>query len=170
MHATRVFISQLVMQIQTATFDRRFADLHRRSISLMASVSPDHLFRRPRSLASTMTMFSSGEFVLRSAAAVEQTCGGITTRLWDDPFEWTLPEKLSTPALVSEYLTEVEVTRQKAFLFFRTDEDLMKSIPAPEQLKSIFMLLLETLSRAEHYQGRAFAIFQMYSDEKLPRL
>ena len=41
-------------------------------------------------------MFSCGEYILRSAAAVEQTFGGITTRLWDDPFEWTLPEALST--------------------------------------------------------------------------
>ena len=49
--------------------------------------------------------------LLRSAAAVEQTFGGITTRLWDDPFEWTLPEKLSSTDLLIGYLNEVEQTR-----------------------------------------------------------
>ena len=117
-----------------------------------------------------MAMFSCGEYLLRSAAAVEQTFGGITTRLWDDPFEWTLPEKLSTPADVADYLREVEATRVAAFKFFKSDEDLKKQIPAPENLRSIFDLLLDTMSRAEHYQGRAFAVFQVFSDEKLPRV
>ena len=115
-------------------------------------------------------MFSAGEYILRSAAAVEQTCGGITTRLWDDPFEWTLPEKLSTRERVIEYLNEVEDTRRSAFRFFTSDSDLSKQIPAPEKLRSIFDLVLETLARSEHYQGRALAIFQMLSDKKLPRL
>lgn len=117
-----------------------------------------------------MAMFSFGEYILRSAGAVEQTFGGITTRLWDDPFEWTLPEELSTPTAVTEYLDEVERTRLTGFGFFTSDGDLRKQIPAPEKLRSIFDLLLETLARAEHYQGRAFAVFQMLSDEKLPRV
>ena len=117
-----------------------------------------------------MAMFSCGEYLLRSAGAVEQTFGGITTRLWDDPFEWTLPEKLSTPIAVLEYLDEVERTRLAGFGFFTSDGDLQKQIPAPEKLRSLFDLLLETLARAEHYQGRAFAVFQMLSDKKLPRL
>ena len=29
-----------------------------------------------------------------SAGTIEQTFGGITANLWDDPFEWTLPETL----------------------------------------------------------------------------
>jgi hypothetical protein len=33
---------------------------------------------------------SCGEQVLRSAAIVEQSFGGLTANLWDDPFEWTL--------------------------------------------------------------------------------
>jgi hypothetical protein len=35
------------------------------------------------------------QYILRSAAAIEQMCGGLTANLWDDPFEWTLPETLS---------------------------------------------------------------------------
>ena len=67
-------------------------------------------------------------------------------------------------------MDEVEATRTAAFDFFKSDDDLRKQIPAPENLRTIFELLLETIARAEHYQGRAFAIFQVISDEKLPRL
>ena len=92
------------------------------------------------------------------------------TRLWDDPFEWTLPEELSTNEKILEYFAEVEATRMKGFTFFTSDEDLRREIPAPEKLQTIFEILLETLARAEHFQGRAFAVFQMFSDEKLPRV
>jgi|SRR6185369_4354213 hypothetical protein len=101
---------------------------------------------------------------------VEKTFGGITTRLWDDPFEWTLPEALSTTENVLGYLSEVEATRIAGFGFFKSDEDLSRRIPAPEVLRTLFDILLETLARAEHFQGRAFAVFQMLSDEKLPRI
>jgi hypothetical protein len=152
------------------TFDRRFVDIDRRARALLVRISTAALYRKPREMEHSMAAFSCGEFLLRSAAAVEQTFGGITTRLWDDPFEWTLPEKLSTPELVIEYLDEVESTRVSAFKFFKSDDDLRKEILAPEKLRTIFDLLLETIARAEHYQGRAFAIFQVMSDEKLPRL
>ena len=152
------------------SFDGRFALLHARSSTLVGTIPDADLFRKPRELERTMTMFSCGEYILRSAAIVEQTFGGITTRLWDDPVEWTLPEKLSTGADVIGYLDEVEATRKRGFGFFASDDDLRKEIPAPETTRPIFDLLLETVARAEHYQGRAFAIFQMLSDEKLPRM
>ena len=151
------------------SFDRRFVDIDRRSRELLAKLSTSDLYRKPRETERSMAAFSCGEFLLRSAAAVEQMFGGITTRLWDDPFEWTLPEKLSTPQLVVEYLDEVEDTRVTAFAFFKSDDDLRKQILAPDRLRTIFDLLLETIARAEHYQGRAFAIFQVISDNKLPR-
>lgn len=115
-------------------------------------------------------MFSCGEYILRSAAAVEQTFGGITTKLWDDPFEWTLPEKLSSIAAMVEYLNDVEETRQRGFAFFTSDTDLLKQMPAPEKVKPIAQILLETVSRSRHFQGRAFAVFQMISDTKLPAM
>jgi len=141
-----------------------------RSGELLNFISDDKLFWRPRELKQTYQMFSCGEYLLRSAGAIEQTFGGITTRLWDDPFEWTLPEELSTTALMAEYLSEVEITRQRGFSLFKTDEDLRREMPAPEKLKSIFEILLGAIVRAENFQGRAFAVFQMFSDEKLPRL
>lgn len=151
-------------------FDSQFYSLHLRSCDLLKLIPDEKLFWKPRAFTQTYQMFSCGEFILRSAGAVEQTFGGITTRLWDDPFEWTLPEELSTADLMTEYLAEVEETRRKGFSLFASDEDLQREIPAPEKLKSIFQILLETVARAEHFQGRAFAVFQMFSDEKLPRL
>ena len=91
------------------------------------------------------------------------------TRLWDDPFEWTLPEKLSTRELISEYLREVEATRSNGFALLKSDEDLRREIPAPVKMMTIFEVLLDALARAEHFQGRAFAVFQMFSDEKTPK-
>lgn len=151
-------------------YERQFEKLQSKSLELLEKIPEEKLFLKPRELHQSFAMFSCGEYILRSAGAVEQTFGGITTRLWDDPFEWTLPEKLSTVAAIREYLAEVEATRKKGFTFFTSDEDLKKQMPAPEKIKTIFEILLETVSRAEHFQGRAFAVFQMISDEKLPRI
>jgi hypothetical protein len=152
------------------TFENQFSGLHRRSCELVKLIPTDRLYWQPREKNALFPVNSCGECILRSAAAVEQTFGGITTRLWDDPFEWTLPETLSTGELILNYLRETEETRRKGFAFFRSDDDLRREIPAPEKLKSIFRILLETTARAEHFQGRAFSVFQMFSDEKLPRL
>jgi hypothetical protein len=152
------------------TFEEQFEKLHDRSWKFVSMIPDDKLFWKPREFESIYTMFSCGEYVLRSAAAIEQAFGGITTRLWDDPFEWTLPEELSTTEKLLEYLREVEETRRKGFAFFNSDADLLREMPAPEKLKSIAAILLETLARAEHFQGRAFAVYQMFSDSKLPRV
>jgi hypothetical protein len=152
------------------TFDHKFAALHSRSLRLLSMTCDENLYRRPRELPETFAMFTFGEYLLRSAASVEQTFGGITTRLWDDPFEWTLPEKLSNSSLVAEYLGEVDSARKKGFAFLRSDEDLNKRMPAPTEIRSIFEILTDTLVRAEHYQGRAVAVLQYFTDEKLPRL
>lgn len=156
------------MKTITDSFDRRFSEIHARSVELIKKIPNERLFWRPRELTRVFQPFSCGEFILRSAGKIEQTFGGITTRLWDDPFEWTLPEELSTSEAVLEYLTEVETTRTRGFRLFSTDEDLQREMPAPEKLKTLFQILLETVARAEHFQGRAFAVFQMFSDDKLP--
>lgn len=158
------------MKILIESFDRRFDALHTRSTEFVKLIPNEKLFWQPREIEKSFAPFSVGEYILRSAAKVEQTFGGLTTRLWDDPFEWTLPEELASTVKILEYLAEVEATRQNGFELWQSDEDLKKELPAPVEIKSIFDILLETLCRAEHLQGRAFAIFQMFSDEKLPRL
>lgn len=151
-------------------FDQRFFAIDARSRDLLARL-PDHLlYKRPHETRSEMVPFSCGEYILRSAAMVERTFGGITTRLWDDPFEWTLPEKLVNKDLIVAYLDEVEATRVKGFAFFTSDNDLKKEIPAPESLRPLADILLETIDLASHFQGRAFALSQVLTHEKLPQL
>jgi hypothetical protein len=155
------------MKTLIESFDRQFVLLDRRSREIINKTPDEKLYWQPRELDALFPVNSCGEYILRSAGAIEQTFGGITTRLWDDPFEWTLPEELSTGALILNYLDEVEETRKRGFSLFQADEDLRREIPAPEKLKTIFALLLETFGRAENFQGRAIAVFREFSDEKI---
>ena len=158
------------MDALIVSFDRQFLSLDRRSRDLLSRIDDGKLFAHPSGFVDSTTPFSCGECMLRSAAMVEKTFGGITTRLWDDPFEWTLPEKLGTKAAVSEYLDEVERTRVTGFQYFSSDEDLSRAIPAPEQVRTIHDILVDTIATASHYQGKAFALFQMITGGRPPRL
>ena len=131
---------EIVQQI-----DRAFASLIASLKDLASSVPPDLL--------------------LRSAAVVEQTCGGLTANLWDDPFEWTLPETLSSTDRIIEYLFEVDVARQRAFNSIRNDSALTRYISAPAGEQLLVNLLLATLVKASDYRGRAVASSKLLSGE-----
>lgn len=165
-----ILAAAFVMRKILSSLDRCFIRIDGRSREVISNLSKDTLYQKPRESRHQLAPFSCGEYILRSAAMVERSFGGITTRLWDDPFEWTLPEKLSDKTSVIGYLDEVEATRKIGFAYFASDEDLRREIPAPVTLRPIIEILLETVGLAEHFQGRAFAIFQMLSDDPLPRL
>ena len=149
----------------------QYARLDQRSHELIRLVPEERLYWKPRQVTAATPIYSCGEHLLRSAGAVEQTFGGLATNLWDDPFEWTLPESLQTPAQVAHYLDEVEATRRRGFALFRSDDDLIKEISAPSgEMRMLCSFLVETLDRAAHYQGRAFEVFRLFSDARLPRL
>jgi len=151
--------------------DRQFTELHRTHRGLIGAISPELLYKQPPGGSSLFPTRSCGEYVLRSAAAVEQTFGGITTNLWDDPFEWTLPENLSTRERVIEYLEEVEATRKRAFDRFSDDSDLLKHVVVPSgETRPLISLLLETLVRAVEFQGRAAAALGLVSDVRVSGL
>ena len=141
--------------------DRQFVQLHRDSHKLIEAIAPEMLYQQPPGKSNSLPVYSGGEHLLRSAAIVEQTFGGITTNLWDDPFEWTLPETLTTPDKVAGYLDEVEATRQHGFQHFRSDADLLMEIMAPSGHTQLLPLLLDTLTRAAHHQGRARSTFEI---------
>jgi len=84
-------------------------------------------------------------------------CGGLTANLWDDPFEWTLPETLSNADRVVEYLSEVDLARERAFVSI-DDAALTKyiSVPSGEE-QQLIRVLLETLVRASEFRGQAIA-------------
>ena len=129
--------------------DLEFAELVRRLKDLVGTVPPDLLYRHPPEV-------SIGENILRSAAVIEQVCGGLTANLWDDPFEWTLPETLSNADRIIEYFSEVYLTRQRAFNSILDDSALGKYISVPSgEPKRLISLLLETLVTASEYRGRA---------------
>lgn len=166
----KILPARFFMKTFIDSFDQCFLQIHSRSCELVQKIPDEKLYWQPRETDALFPVNSCGEYILRSAAAIEQTFGGLTVKLWDDPFEWTLPEQLSSGDLVLQYLAEVEETRQRGFSLFTSDEDLRRELPAPEKLKTIFALFLDTIARAEHYQGRAFAVFKMFSDEKMPKL
>jgi len=94
------------------------------------------------------------EKVLRSAAIIEQMCGGLTANLWDDPFEWTLPETLSNVDRVIEYLDEVDVARKRAFASI-DDAALSKYIAVPSgEEQALISVLLETLVKSKKHLAR----------------
>jgi hypothetical protein len=152
-------MNQESMRQSIEGLDEQFAKLHRQSCRLIEQLFPEQLYQ-----ATTAGADSCGEQVLRSAAIVEQTFGGLTANLWDDPFEWTLPETLSTSAKVVEYLNEVEATRREAFQLFKADQDLTKEIMAPAGNTRLGPFLLDTLERARHHQQRAVAVFNRLQD------
>lgn len=101
---------------------------------------------------------------------IEQTFGGLTSNLWDDPFEWTLPESLSTRESIVDYLSEVDLTRQRFFESMRGDTDLNRYVPVPSgEQQTLIELLLGTLVRASGYRGRAVATIKILSGEGSPR-
>lgn len=131
--------------------DRECTRLIRELKQLVNSITPELLYRRPPHV-------SIGENLLRSAAALEQTFGGLTANLWDDPFEWTLPETLASPELVTGYLAEVDAARQSAFRSIASDRELTKYVSGPSgEPLQLFALLVETLLKASDYYGRALA-------------
>lgn len=135
--------------------DRAFARLINNLKQLVNSVAPDLLYQRTAGA-------SIGENLLRSAAALEQTFGGLTANLWDDPFEWTLPETLSSAELINEYLAEVDAARERTFRSIAGDRELTKYISGPSgEPCQLFAVLLETLAKANDYHGRAVASLKM---------
>ena len=138
--------------------EQQFAELIKSLKDLVRSVPTEILYQHPPAV-------SVGENILRSAAVVEQTCGGLTSNLWDDPFEWTLPETLSNPDLVVEYLSEVDAARQRAFDSIQDDGALTKYISDPSGERLLISLLLETIVKASEHKGRALdRIYKMAHD------
>jgi hypothetical protein len=124
---------------------------------IVRAVDSELLYRRVADV-------SFGEMILRSAAVIEQTLGGLTSNLWDDPFEWTLPETLSTSDRVIDHLSEIDALRLTFFRSIADDEALSKYVSVPSgEPKRLIALLMETLVRASDYRGRAVATLKILS-------
>lgn len=116
------------------------------------------------------TAESVGENVIKCAGTLEQTFGGLTTNLWDDPFEWTLPETLSTPDLIKEYLAEVDSVRVRALASLVDDSALDKYIALPSGAQTtIRNLLLNALETARNYERKAAETLKTLFADDAPR-
>jgi hypothetical protein len=144
--------------VLVSILDREFAQLIESLQELTSKTPSNLLYRSPPAI-------TVGENIVRSAGVVEQTFGGIASNLWDDPFEWTLPETLSSGDLIIEYFSEVETTRVRTFSSFDSDQTLFKLIALPSgDSCRLIELLVQTLVRASEYRGRAVATLKMLSD------
>ncbi|MDM7920858.1 MAG: hypothetical protein QUS14_01050 [Pyrinomonadaceae bacterium] len=141
--------------------DAKLAENLERSKRLLENVDENLLFKRPSGLESSFAPFSFGENIVRSAAVIEQAFGGITTRLWDDPFEWTLPEELATTERIAAYINEVDQYRRKGIEFLATDDDLRRTMPAPETVTPILKILLDAMSKSSTHIGQAATILHL---------
>jgi hypothetical protein len=151
-HPTRILIDAL---------DREFSFLHEKALHFLQVIPPDLLYSKQ---SESREWSEPGESLLRGAAIVEQTCGGLLSNLWDDPFEWTLAETLNSVVRISEYLEEVESIRVKTFARFESDNELMKDIAVPSgELLPIVSVLIDTLVRAAEQQGRVAVAVKMLS-------
>ena len=131
------------------SLDKEFAFLIESLKELVRKVKTDQLYGH---VGDT----SFGEQILRSAAVIEQTLGGLTSNLWDDPFEWTLPEILSTPELIVEHLSEVDALRERFFASIDGDDALGKYVAVPSgEPKTLTQVLTETLNRASDFHKKA---------------
>src|SRR5215472_12469375 len=131
-------------------FDQEFKRLEAGWRDLIEKLDDETLYS-----ATAQQLSPSAEQIVRSARIVEQTFGGITANLWDDPFEWTLPETLVTKNKLIRYLDEVQEARERGFRLFTDDSELLKSIVPPAGRTQLMSLLLDTLVRAWHHQRNA---------------
>jgi hypothetical protein len=136
------------------SINQQFERNHSASIDMLDRFPEGRLFerlpdRRPFGIS-----------LIRSAAEVEMAFGGITTRLWDDPFEWTLPEQLSGRAEINAYLSEVRATRIRGLETVADDRELTKLLPAPLELRPIAMICLDALRTSTLVLGTAAEIFR----------
>jgi len=151
--------NRIIVELLDQQFDRLIESLRALTVS-----TPSNLLYEQHAASSI------GENILKSAGVIEQTFGGITANLWDNPFEWTLPETLSTDARVVEYLAEVNSLKNRGFVSFTDDGMLLKLISIPSGKPcSLLELLLTTMLRASDYHGRAAATLKLLSGEDVTR-
>jgi hypothetical protein len=128
-------------------FDQEFKRLEADWRDSIQQLDPSTLYSEDRQQLSP-----AAEQILRSARIVEQVSGGITANLWDDPFEWTLPETLRTRDKLMAYVDEVHDARGRAFQLFKDDADLLKTVMTPSGATPLMSLLLDALVRAGYHQ------------------
>jgi hypothetical protein len=131
------------------SLDRDFISVLSELMALIKSIPGEKIYFNPAGPSGGSVV----DYVVKTASTLEQAFGGLTTNLWDDPFEWTLPETLSTSDLILAYLVEVDGARARAIASLVDDSALDKYIAMPSgEQTSIRKLLAEALSNARAHR------------------
>ena len=152
--------------VLSAEFER----LHANLIDVLNVIPEERLYWKPFESAAFLRVYSCGELIVHIGATVEYTFNGITSNFWDDPFEWTLRENLSSRSLIAQYLAETAQVRRVALADMK-DDDLIKRLRFPDGTNTtIGELLVRALTHACHHRGQVYAYVHLFSNERLPSI
>ena len=151
-----------------AVIGGEFERIHQNLIEVLAIIPEDKLYWKPFASQNFIRIYSCGELISHIGGIVEYAFNGITSNLWEEPFEWITREVLPTRTHIAAYLDEVAVVRRMAFTDF-SDEDLPKLIYFPNAASTTLgEILVKTLSHASHHRGQVYAYAHLVTDVRLP--
>jgi uncharacterized damage-inducible protein DinB len=142
--------------------------IHQNLIELLDLIPEEKLYWKPFQSPNFIRIYSCGELISHVGGIVEYAFNGITSNLWEEPFEWITREALPTRAHVATYLEEVAQLRRQAIEML-TDNDLSKRLYFPNAVATTMgEILIRTLSHASHHRGQIYAYVHLFSDVRLP--
>jgi uncharacterized damage-inducible protein DinB len=150
------------------TIESELERIHRNLIDILDLIPEDKLYWKPFDSQNFIRIYSCGELISHIGGIVEYAFNGLTSNLWEEPFEWITREVLPTRAHIATYLEDVAQVRRVAFAGF-TDGDLPKRIYYPNgTATTIGEILVRTLSHASHHRGQVYAYAHLFIDVRLP--
>ena len=142
--------------------------MHANLIEVLEIIPEDQLHWKPFESPNFIRIYSCGELISHIGGIVEYAFNGITSNLWEEPFEWITREVLPTRSHVAAYLEEVATVRRMAFAGL-TDDDLPKRIYFPNATRTTLgEILIRTLTHASHHRGQVYAYAHLLTDARLP--
>jgi uncharacterized damage-inducible protein DinB len=145
-----------------------FERIHQNLIEVLAIIPEEKLYWKPFESEKFIRIYSCGELISHIGGIVEYAFNGITSNLWEEPFEWITREVLPTRSHLAGYLDDVARLRRMAFEDF-TDLDLPKRIYYPNAASTTLgEILVKTLSHAAHHRGQVYAYVHLFADARLP--
>ena len=142
--------------------------IHQNLIEVLGIIPEEKLYWKPFESENFIRVYSCGELMSHIGGIVEYAFNGVTSNLWEEPFEWITREVLPTRSHIAAYLEDVAKVRRMAFSGF-SDDDMPKRIYFPNSASTTLgEILVKTLSHAAHHRGQVYAYVHLVTDERLP--
>jgi uncharacterized damage-inducible protein DinB len=149
-------------------FGSELERIHQNLLEILDLIPEDKLYLKPFESPNFIRIYSCGELISHIGGIVEYAFNGITSNLWEEPFEWITREALPTRSHIAAYLEEVAQVRRMAFTAF-SDGDLPKKIYFPNARgTTLAEILTRTLSHASHHRGQVYAYVHLFTEARLP--